>query len=108
MHAVIEEKDDVVRAKADLEDDWDVALEEAQYAAVVWVRDAAAKENASRRITFAFFDDMFRPLDDVSQAVSLRAHLLAEAAHSTNRPFDGESGVPPPGVDEEQVDFGSE
>lgn len=32
MQAVIEEKDDTVRAKSDLEDDWVIALEEARYA----------------------------------------------------------------------------
>ena len=37
MHAVIEEKDNAVRAKADLEDDWNVALEEPRYATAVRV-----------------------------------------------------------------------
>ena len=35
MQTLIEEKDDAVRSKADLEDDWDLALEEARYAAAV-------------------------------------------------------------------------
>ena len=68
MQAIIEEKDDAVRAKADLEDDWDIALEEARYAAAVRVRDVTAKENVSRGTTFSFFDGMFPPLDDVPQA----------------------------------------
>ena len=68
MQTVIEEKDHAVRAKVNLEDDWDVALEKSRYAAAVRVCDATAKENASRGTTFAFFDGMFPPLDDVPQA----------------------------------------
>ena len=52
-----------MRSKSDLEDDWDIALEEARYAAAVRVRDATMKENASRGTTFSFFDGMFPPLD---------------------------------------------
>ena len=112
MRAITEEKDDAVRAKADLEDDWDITLEEARYAAAVRVRDATARENAARGTTFSFFDGMFPPLDDVPQVDDPRPQVPVEAAQSTNRPLDGEategSGVPPPEIDEEQVDFGSE
>ena len=62
MQAAIEEKDDAVRAKADLEDDWDIALKEARYAAAVRVRDATAKENASRETTFFLFRRHVSPL----------------------------------------------
>lgn len=88
---------------------WDVALEEARYAAAVRVRDATAKENASHGTTFSFY--MFPSLHDVPQVGSPSVHLLTEAAQSTNRPLDGgisgELGVPPLGVDEEQINFGS-
>ena len=99
-------------SKADLEDDWDLALEEARYAAAVRVRDATAKENASRGTTFSFFDAMFPPLDDAPQVDDPCPQIPVEAAQSTNRPLDGEAtgglGVPPPETDEEQVDFGSD
>ena len=112
VQAIIEERDDDVRAKADLEDDWDVALEEARYATAVWVRDATAEENASLRTTFSFFDDMLPSLDDVAQVDSQHVHPLTVAAQSMNRPLDegvsGELSVPLQGADEEQVDFGSE
>ena len=67
MQTLIEEKEDAVRSKADLEDDWDLALEVARYEAAIRVRDATAKENASRGTTFSFFDAMFPPLDDEPQ-----------------------------------------
>ena len=109
MQAITEEKDDALRAKADLEDDWDIALEEAHYTTAVRVRDAAAKENASRGTTFSFFNGMFPPLDDVSQVDDPCPHVPVETAQSTNCPPDGEAtDGPPPGIDEEQVDFGSE
>ena len=70
------------------------------------------KENASRGTTFSFFDGMFPPLDDVPQGDDPYPQVPAEAAQSTNCPPDGEatdgSGVPPPEIDEEQVDFGFE
>ena len=66
----------------------------------------------SRGTTFSFFDGMFPPLDDVLEVGDLRPQVPTEAAQSTNCPPDGEatdgSGVPPPEMDEEQVDFGSE
>ena len=87
------------RAKAELEGDWDVAEEEAWH--------AAAKKNASRATTFAFFDGMFLPLDDVPQTGSPRVHIPVEAAQSTNCPIDRDAteglGVPLPKIDEEQV-----
>jgi hypothetical protein len=112
MQALIEEKDDAVRAKADLEDDWDIALEESRYAAAVWVRDETAKENASRGTTFSFFYGMFPLLDDVPQADAPRPQAPTEVAQSMICPADGEgtdeSGILPPETDEEQVDFGFE
>ena len=112
VQTLTEEKDDAVRSKTDLEDDWDLALEVARYEAAVRVRDATARENASRGTTFSFFNAMFPPLDDEPQVDDLRPHVAAEAAQSTNRSFDGEatdrSGAPRPEDDEEQIDFGSE
>ena len=64
MQVLAEEKEDAVRSKADLEDEWDLALEVACYEAAIRVRDATAKENASRGTTFSFFDAKFPPLDD--------------------------------------------
>ena len=108
----IEEREDVVRAKADLKDDLDVTLEATRHDAAVRVRDATAKENATRGVTFSFFIGMFPPLDDEPQASSPRVDVPAEAAQSTNRPLDGDvtegSGGPPPGAGEERVDLGSE
>ena len=112
VQTLVEEKDDAVRSKTDLEDDWDLALEVARYEAAIRVRDATAKENASRGTTFSFFDAMFLPLDDEPLEDDLRPQVPAEAAQSTNRQFDGEaiggSGAPRPEDDEEQIDFGSE
>jgi len=56
-----------VRSKVDLEDDWDLTLEVTRYEAAIRVRDATAKENASRGTTFSFFDAMFPPLDNEPQ-----------------------------------------
>ena len=96
----------------DLEDDWDLALEVAHYEAAIRVRDATAKENASRGTTFSFFHAMLPPLDDEPQANDPRPQVPAEAAQSTNRQLDGEatdgSGALRPEDDEEQIDFGSE
>ena len=112
MQALIGEKDGAVRAMADLEDDLDIALEEARYAAAVRVRDATAKENASRGTTFSFFDGMFLPLDDVRHADYPRPQARTEADQSTNCLADGGGtyglGVLPPETDEEQVNFGFE
>ena len=112
MQTLIEEKDDAVQSKADLEDDWDLALEGARYTAAIRVRDVTAKEKASRGTTFSFFDAMFPPLDDMPQVDDHRPQAPAEAAQSTNCPPNGEategSGVPFPENDEEQIHFGSE
>ena len=62
-------------------------------------------------LLFSFFDGMFPPLDDVPQVDDPRPQVPAEAAQSTNCPPNREasdgSGVPPPEIDEEQIDFGS-
>ena len=86
MQTLIEEKDDAVRSKVNLEDDWDLALEEARYAAAIRVRDATAKENASRGTTFSFFDAMFPPLDDAPQVDDPHSLVPTEAAQSANHP----------------------
>ena len=87
-------------------------MEVARYDAAIRVRDATAKENASRGTTFSFFDAMFPPLDDEPPVGDPRSHVPAEAAQSTNRLLDGEatdgSGAPRPEDDEEHVDFGSD
>ena len=87
-------------------------MEVARYEAAIRVRDAIAKENASRGTTFSFFDAMFPPLDDEPQVDDARPQVPAEAAQSTNRLLDGEatdgSGAPLPENDEEQIYFGSE
>ena len=101
-----------MRSKTDLEDDWDLALEVARYEAAIRVRDATAKENASRGTTFSFFNAMFPPLDDEPHLDDLRPQFPAEAAQSMNRALDREdtdgSGAPRREGDEEQIDFGSE
>ena len=48
---------------SDLQDDFDVGVEEARYAAAVECREATADENASRGVTFNFFNFLF-PLPD--------------------------------------------
>ena len=99
-------------SKMDLEDDWDIALEVARYEAAKRVKDATAKENASRGTTFSFFNAMFPPLEDEPPEDDPHPQVPAEAAQSTNRQSDGEavggSGAPRPEEDEEQIDFGSE
>ena len=84
VQALVEEKNNAVRSKTDLEDDWDLALEVARYEAAIRVRHATAKENASRGTTFSFFDAMFPPLDDEPLEDDLRPQVPAEAAQSTN------------------------
>ena len=61
VQTLTEEKEDAVRSKMGLEDDWDLALEAARYEAATRVRDATARENASRGTTFSFFNAMFPP-----------------------------------------------
>ena len=48
---------------SDLQDDFDVGVEEARHAVAVECRDATATENASRGVTFHFFDSLFPSLD---------------------------------------------
>ena len=112
VQTLTEEKDDAVRSKMDLEDDWDLALEVARYEAAIRVRDATVKENASRGTTFSFFNAMFPPLGDEPQEDDLHPRAPTEAAQSTNRQLDGEAigglGAPGPEGDEDQVDFGSD
>ena len=112
MQTLVEEKEDAVRSKTDLEDDWDLTLEAARYEAARRVRDATAKENASRGTTFSFFNAMFPPYDDEPPEDDLHPQIPAEAAQSTTHQPDGEAvggfGAPDPEGDEEQVDFGSD
>lgn len=112
MEAAIEEKDNAVRTKADLEDDLDVALDEARYAAAVWFRDATVKYNESHGTTFAFFDGMFPALDDVPPMGRFSGCSSTKTAQLTNRPsYDSVTSLSsnfPLGVDEQQIDYGSE
>ena len=50
---------------SDLQDDFDVGVEEARHAAAVECREATATENVSRGVTFYFFDSLFPPLDGI-------------------------------------------
>ena len=49
----------------DLQDNFDVGIEEARHIAAVEYRQATATENVSRGITFHFFDSLFPPLHGV-------------------------------------------
>ena len=60
---VTEEKAAAEQLASDLQDDFDVGVEEARHAAAVECRDATATENVSRGVTFDFFDSLFPPLD---------------------------------------------
>ena len=112
MQTLIEEKDDAVQSKTELEEDWDLSLEVARYEVAMRVKDATAEENASRGITFSFFGAMFPPLEDEFPEDDLPPEVTAEAAQSSNCRSGGEtiggSGAPRPEDDEEQIDFGSE
>ena len=112
VQTLIEEKDDVVRSKTELEEDWDLSLEVAHYEVAMRVKDATAEENASRGITFSFFDAMFPPLEDELPEDDLPPEVPAEAAQSSNCRSGGGtaggSGAPHLEDDEEQVDYGSE
>lgn len=71
-----------------------------------------AKENASHRTTFTFFDSMFPSLDNVPQIGGPKDSPPAEPAQSTSLPSGNDAtGVKdtlPFDVDETQIDFGSE
>jgi len=112
VQTLVEEKDDAERSKTELEEDWDLALEVARYEAAIRVRDATAKENATRGTTFSFFDAMFPPLDDEPPEYELRPRAPEGAAQSTTHQPGGEdtggSSVPCPEDGEEQIDFGSD
>ena len=62
---VTAEKATAEQLASDLQDDFDVGVEEARHAAAVECRDATTTENASRGVTFHFFDSLFPPLDGV-------------------------------------------
>ena len=112
MQTLAEEKEDAVRSKTDLEDDWDLALEAARYEAARRVREATENENASRGTTFSFFNTMFPPYDDELPEDDPHPRIPAEAAQSTTHQPDGEAvdgfGASCPEEDEEQIDFSSE
>ena len=112
VQTLIEEKDDAVRSKTELEEDWDLSLEVARYEVAMRVKDATAEENASRGITCSFFDAMFPPLEDELPEDDLPPEAPAEAAQSSNCRSGGGtvggSGAPHLEDDEEQVDYGSE
>ena len=112
VQTLTEEREDAVRSKEEQEENWDLALEQARYEAAVRVRDATARENASRGTTFSFFNAMFPSPDDESPEDGPDPEVPTEAAQSTNRRFDGEDiggpDAPHPEDDEEQIDFGSE
>lgn len=89
-----------MRAEEDLKGDWDVALYEARRAATVRVRDATARENASRGVTFSFFNDFFLPLDPVPSSVE----AAQPVSPSTSRSF-GHPGSSLMDINDEQLDF---
>ena len=50
---------------SDLQDDFDVGIEEARHDVAVKCRDATTTENVSRGVTCHFFDSFFPTLDGV-------------------------------------------
>lgn len=102
----------IQKEKRDLEDGWQIALEETRYNAAVRCRDATAKENAPRQTTFLFFDGIFPPpskidLGDEPPAASAN-ELPQRAGHPRGESEADQSDNPVPHVYEEQVDYESE
>ena len=68
---VTAEKPAAEQLASDLQDDFDVGVEEARHAAAVECRDATATENVSRGVTFDFFDSLFPPLDGADPVATI-------------------------------------
>ena len=62
---VTAEKAAAEQLASDLQDDFDVGIEEARHVAAVECWDATTTKNVSRGVTFHFFESLFPPLDGV-------------------------------------------